>query len=1258
MTNEVQLIAWKQSIVDSALYAGTCLSAPSKNAPFQVTIDPIAGVAVVTDLIGYWIKLTNQLGQSQYFPISQAQVLSGDWFLTCPFPSPLVYDYTDYDFTISSYEILTREYVGELNNSLLTTGAYFRTAGDQTSLLGKTIQIELETGQKYHWVVSDVNYPVGSGESDLSLAGTFYPPAPSIDGVWSQVFETSPYHIELYPNESISQNWRFTDISNFGTTGSFSREFRIPATQNNSFIFGIVEEANFNDDLNYFHTKLKAEIRVSTFPIAIGHIRLMKTYTQNGKYSDLQLSFYAETPDLQRAIGDSKLKDLSELPLLNHPLSYDIVTTYDAVLASGNIQGGAGIGSTSVRIEKQQNLGQFVGAIIRLNGVGVSTQRTVESASNYSATQDLIEFNLSLADNYNGGKWELVDFNFFDKVQYALCDRGQKWDETSASGTRPISDTNLPLYAGDMTPHLNAWWTFVNILKDAGFSLNPTPLQNILSSYWSPWINSKSIQVNNQDTGYLFRAQYDTTTLIDFGDTFTNVPELYDYNGDLFAGSIYQPPFPAYYTFRVWLTFTPVNYWDSPQSISFRVRNAADPSLIYYTHSVYISAEDVIAQQPINVQFTTNALFLLPMTGVDGVTVEVRTLFSNTPFYGSATYDPFNATGWELVKIENVAYGAVMQMNQNAPDIKQIDFVKDIINMHCCAIVPDTFKPSVLNIIPMIDYVNSGTTLDWTDKLDISKDIVLNPTTDRQKKNILFTYKNGGDVASKYFFDNGRTYGEYKIQGYQVNPDEPVNDFAEGDLKIQLTAESNPCNYINGTSLVISKYVNDKGEFVTPNLRFVYMADTGLVKMYDEINGEVDAQGNPLGADTVVNVTNHYSDSYATVADYDLNFAPETCLHVIESNPYKNLFNLYWRDYMNELYSPKARILEASFALDVMDVQSFSFADKIWVKDSYWRILEITDYKVGMNESTRVILIKADIDVPDCSSIPVADNAGLIEFVDYDGNPVPASAPCCIRYGYTWDTQLNECFGRGESSLEGDPTGGGRSAVMVMQGQQYQPSNVIAMVTGSNISVDNSWSSYVGRDITIPANNEFTTAQGDLLQLKDSQPSSVLLGSNTLASIKGLHFGGGWRGERLSSPIGSQQTGMIVLGNSFIYLADGNSIEVFVGNETATRLKLEEDTQWSCVMNAHIADYAGFYVYAVWSFTIWKKGTDAYTSTPKLISSNDSTGGTNLELYPIIDVTTDPEEHRFKLQLNMIGSYTFPTPTVNVVATIQYTQSR
>lgn len=1243
MTNEVQLIAWRKGIEDTIVYSGTCVSAQPSGASLFVKINPIAGMSA-GDIEGFYIKLTNQNNQSQYFPISTSIVDGSFWRLT----TYGFYDVSEFDYSISAtYEIVTRRYVGNAEGTCISTigiiNQGWKISGDVTYLLNKNLQIDMDNGETYNWYVVTATY-VPLNDWTIVEFDIIDPLVDGIDGTWAVSFDTAPFYLELYPNESISQNWQFTDIGDFGSTGAFSREFRIPSTAENMKVFGLIEDVNFNDALNYFHTKLKAEIRVNTFPISVGHIRLMKTYTQNAKYSDLELSFYGESPDLVRSISDKKLKDLNGLSALNHYLSYDSVTNSQAVLSYGSVQSGGGIGDDIIYIEEQDNLNFFLGKTIRLsNGIDTTT-RVIDYVDDGSATEDKLGFAISLGQDYSSGTWQLIDNTILDYVRYALVDRGQKWDETGTTGSRPISNSDSPLYAGDMTPHLNAWWIFQQIVENAGFVLNPTPLESILSAYWCPWINSQSIQVSNQDNQYLFRAQLTTNTDYDYGDLL-NFPEVYD-NDSLYTSGAYSIPFPAYYVFRAWLTFIPVNLYGGQQSISFQFKIGG---VVLFTQNVFISETDILSGQPINVQFTTPSLFIDPnQYGVPAISLYTYTLYTNTSFQGTASYDALNGSGWEVVSIMNPAYDSIVQIGQNAPDIKQIDFFKDIINMHCCAVVPDKTKPNVLSIVPMTDYVNSGTEWDWTSKLDISKDIVLSPTTDKQKRNITFTYKGGGDVASKLYQDSGRVYGEYKIEGYQVSPDDPFNDFAEGELKIQLTAESNPANYIRGTSVVISKYVNDKYEFVIPNLRFVYMSDTCFVKMYNDTTELVD--------DAEVFVTNNYSDSYSDITDYDLNFAPEVPLHVIESNPYKNLFNQYWRDYLNELYSPKARILEASFSLDLLDVQSVSFADKIWIKDSYWRILQIQDFKVGLTEVTRVVLLKTDISQPDCSSVPVSDDNGVILFEDFDGNPVDASANCCIRYGYKWNSQLGLCFGRGQSTNEpSDPTGEMRNGIVsTMIGQTIEPSMKIAMVTGSNVSPDNSWSSFIGRDITIPEGNQFTTAQGDYLKSIAGQPASALLGSNVLAPIKGLHFGGGWRGDRLEGKDGSMQTGFIVLRNEFEYLNAGDSIELAVGNETLTRLSIEDETQLTCVMTIQATDYNGFWAISQYYFTIWKKTGVAYVSNTKLIWDNSH--DVTYQIQPDIDVTTDTTQHRFKA--TMIAGSSFPTPKLDIVSSIQYIQSR
>lgn len=149
----------------------------------------------------------------------------------------------------------------------------------------------------------------------------------------------------------------------------------------------------------------------------------------------------------------------------------------------------------------------------------------------------------------------------------------------------------------------------------------------------------------------------------------------------------------------------------------------------------------------------------------------------------------------------------------------------------------------------------------------------------------------------------------------------------------------------------------------------------------------------------------------ATVTDNDLNFAPEIPPHTIIAPPYNNLYNRWWRNYYRELYDGQARIMEAMFALTLNDIFTFQWSDKIWIVDSWWRVLDIEGYAVGDQDVTKVKLIRLlDID-NDCDLIPVSANLNqTLNWETPNGNPATPTQDCCLRFGYYWNSAKNNCF--------------------------------------------------------------------------------------------------------------------------------------------------------------------------------------------------------------------------------------------------------
>ena len=114
--------------------------------------------------------------------------------------------------------------------------------------------------------------------------------------------------------------------------------------------------------------------------------------------------------------------------------------------------------------------------------------------------------------------------------------------------------------------------------------------------------------------------------------------------------------------------------------------------------------------------------------------------------------------------------------------------------------------------------------------------------------------------------------------------------------------------------------------------------------------------------------------------------------------------------------------MEAYFTLTLNDILTFKFSDKIWLMDSYWRILEITEYVVGGMDTTKVKLMRI-LDINNlCNFTPVSVNTNyLINWVDEYGNEVTIDEDCCLRFGYYWNDngEKSNCFAKPQGVTDG-----------------------------------------------------------------------------------------------------------------------------------------------------------------------------------------------------------------------------------------------
>lgn len=1046
---------------------------------------------------------------------------------------------------LSRMVVVSRPEIASWVNTAITI---YNTAGDSVTKTLNTIVVDSPS----------------PGFTRLNFAGTWANDYSAAAGGYFVQSIGGDYYLDLFENESISQNWKFQDLSNFTAQGAFSREFRIPMSDNNIKAIGPLFDTNSEQgEQNYFFYKLPAEIRVDTLPIASGYLRVRKVYKQMNRINEVEVAFYAETPDLVRTIGEKKLSDIAALADLNEVVNYANVTTETA-----------------------------------------------------------------------------------DRV-WSLCDRGQRWSNDGSATSRPILNPNVPIFPADLTPAISWWFLLRNIVAEAGFDLVASSLENIIEDYYMPFCNTAQLQNENGSNQFFFAAYPPTNVPLVYGTwtgnpTMLNLTEVFD-NNNAFNPTLgyYTASAGGQFTFFLNLVFQTsgagvTNAYTAiePRYYVISGANVTNSTLPTFFYSLNTATGTGTGTLNTSIEFS-----LLPGDYVyfefsyvnlesDGITV--------ANFNPSVDVEIVAGNGSNTASIiginsATVTIGQTIDYRLNAPDMRQIDFVNDVIKMHNCAIVPSRIVPNRIAIVPQNNYIGTGDVVDWTSKLDVSKDVVISSTVDVQKAIFQFTYTSGEDAYSKLYRDAGRVYGDFKQEGYTINPSTSPSDFAIGEQKITLVTRSTPAAFIPGTSTPIACFYNEDLEFVAPGPRALFYANDENVNLYNEVT----SSATPT---TAVPVLNHYSNTYPNVNDNDLNWAPETPPHfsTVQANPYNNLFNSYWRNYMNELYSPEGRIMEAFFALDLKDILTFSFADKIWIQDAYWRILEISDYKVGLQESTKVKLIKFLDQISDCASTPTGVTAnGEVEF-ESDGTPVEATEDCCSRYGYFWDEINGVCWafnngGQFRNSLVGG-TGAARTNPFVKA-----LSNIPnAIINGSRLAIEGGNSSMlmVGQDLSLTKN----------------VGRSTILGSNVTTNLPGLHVGGGYRAGASTSPYyGWSQFGFFVLQKQFSPAASGDVFDLDIEGVVGEYIDIEDDTVWSCLLNLNIRDAAGVSETSLHHFTIEKTGV----ASASAISTLNTIGAIGSYVFTVgIDTTTNTAQHRINLT---ITGGTYPGTFV-AGATLQYQQ--
>jgi len=359
--------------------------------------------------------------------------------------------------------------------------------------------------------------------------------------------------------------------------------------------------------------------------------------------------------------------------------------------------------------------------------------------------------------------------------------------------------------------------------------------------------------------------------------------------------------------------------------------------------------------------------------------------FMVTTFTRSASSSNLDIT----LNSEAVDYGQTYDLKDVInKDYKSLDFIKGIAHAFNLKMTTDEVT-RVVNIEPFNSfYKDYAEAIDWTYKLDRSKQIDDKWIKSDLKRDIVFKYKS--DSKDKKVEVRGETYwdgikDEYPYQEtlpktFEKGESKYENPFFAGTYNAkdqdttggQIDTAYSSCLW-EGTPSPNDSYRPDKGYEFLPRLLYwnKYSPASGSGTKIAEVQ-TWSSVTNFITADASANPTYHLSTIYpqATSINRDDSSSPILSYGNVNVRDYddttgiytsyaagKGLFATYYKN-MFEMLKTKPRLRTVYVDLKVVDIINLDFTKLIYIDGVYWRINKVVDYQPNKNQSTKVELIE------------------------------------------------------------------------------------------------------------------------------------------------------------------------------------------------------------------------------------------------------------------------------------------------------------
>jgi hypothetical protein len=301
-------------------------------------------------------------------------------------------------------------------------------------------------------------------------------------------------------------------------------------------------------------------------------------------------------------------------------------------------------------------------------------------------------------------------------------------------------------------------------------------------------------------------------------------------------------------------------------------------------------------------------------------------------------------------------------------NIKIRDFFKSLITMFNLMVMPDKDDAALLYMEPYASFYDKTKTVNWSAKWATDKPVVITPLPLVDGKKITFTYKTGERDCwnDKYFSTWQEVYGQRIIT--------IDNDFLKDEQKYELPYAPSPLTWGKGDVIFTSNAKDlptipvQKPNAYSGALRIMYYG--GKIPGSFNYGGYADmsaAASNTVPQD-YYGYAGHFDNPWTPTLDLNWDVCNElyygTASDIGVNYTDNNLYNAYWKQYIDEATDKNCKLIEAWFYLTPADIANFDFRGYVFFDKYLCRVNQIIDYNPTSEGLTKVELLNIRDGVP------------------------------------------------------------------------------------------------------------------------------------------------------------------------------------------------------------------------------------------------------------------------------------------------------